>query len=270
MEEVSLHDHINPNEDAKAAPYELDEVRVNSEGENVRSWVDAYKKLMHQSVNNFHSLLASKSWRIIPDPFVSAEKNVLLFECDKNLSHGFYTLKAQAVLNVRPERLMFVIRDHNEDTRLPWDSEYVTACKELDNFQTDEGEIKVVTSTVKLPIPLVWPRYNLGIAWYGYDPKTRIYKYVFRSTQHRKHACPKESVSTIALIGVIIRTLESSSSPECELIIVAHVNPGNSFPPMIVNGYCKEWLRDRVRLYERVTKEWKKYYGSNGGGGKKN
>lgn len=264
MEEVS----INPNEDAKEAPYELEEMTPHhqtKEGENIGPWVDAYKKLMHMSINIFHSLLSSKSWKMIPDVFVDAEKNVLLFECDRNQSHGFYTLKTQAVLDVRPERLMYVIRDHNPDTRLAWDHQYVTACKELDNFKTSEGEIKVVTSTIDIHVPLIWPRYNLGIAWYGYDTKTRVYKYVFRSTQHRMYKCPKEAVNMIALVGVIVRTLEplEGRTPQCELIIVAHVNPGNSFPTTITNGICKEWLRDRVRLYEKVAGEgWHKYYGN--------
>jgi hypothetical protein len=121
-------------------------------------------------------------------------------------------------------------------------------------------------------------RFNLGIAWYGYDDKTESYKYVFRSTQHKLYKCPEGAVNVISLMGVFIKTLESSpeesqsplgllesdargSKRISELFIVVHVNPGNSFPSTIANGFCKEWLRDRVRLYEKVAGEgWQKYY----------
>jgi hypothetical protein len=271
MEEVSLYDddedhgeyQIDQNKEATPAPYELEEIQSPNEN---KAWVDAYKKLMHQSINSIHGLAVSKSWKLIPSAFIesSAFPSILLFECDRNAQHGFYTVKAQAVLNVRPERLAYVIRDHNPDTRLAWDSEYVESCKELDNFCTDEGEIKFVTTIVKTNIPFVHKRCNLGISWYGYDCKTQVYKYVFRTTQHKMHKAPKDTVATITLTGVFIRTLEKTEEgkPQCELIIIVHTNPGNSFLSSIANGICKEWLRERVSLYEKVTLQWDKYYAS--------
>lgn len=283
MEEVSLND------DATQAPYELEELelsrRVGKEGgeENNNAWLEAYKKLMNKSIQTFYSLLGSKAWKPILNTFIDSKLSsslypVFLFECDRNAAHGFYTLKAQAILNVRPERLMYVIRDHNPDTRLAWDSEYVKECKELDCYQTTEGEIKVVSTRVSMGgIPMLSDRFNMGITWYGYDDKTESYKYVFRSTQHKLHKCPSGAVNVISLMGVFVKTLiqneESASSLGLlesdnrlsrrisELFIVVHVNPGNSFPSTIANGFCKEWLRDRVRLYEKVAGEgWKKYY----------
>ena len=261
MEEVSL------NEDATAAPCELEELDTKKKED---AWLDAYKKLMHKSINTFYALLASKSWKPITNTFVDAKAvhPVLLFECDRNATHGFYTLKAQAVLAVRPERLMHVIRDHNPDTRLAWDNQYVKDCKEVDCLTTEEGDIKVVYTRVSTGIPLLADRFNLGIAWYGYDDKTKSYKYVFRSTQHKMYTCPKEAVNVISLAGVFIKTLEhpageSGGSRFSELFIVIHTNPGNSFPTTIANGICKEWLRDRVRLYEKVAGQgWHQYYGN--------
>jgi hypothetical protein len=253
---IPLEDHTDYNQEAQPAPYALDEeVRNNQNG--LEPWIEAYKKLMHTSIKNFHVLLLSRSWVALPQNFVDNNTPVQLFECDRNSSHGFYTLKAHAVLSVRPERLMYIIRDHNEDTRLKWDKEHTEACKELESFTTTEGEIKFVMSRVKTNIPLLSSRYNLGVSWYGYDRKTQIYKYVFRSTQHRHYKCPTDAVNTISLCGVIIRTLENK---QCELFIVVHVNPGNSFPSTLANGICKEWLRERVWLYERVARDWDKYY----------
>jgi len=256
MERVSLDDDEpipldSYNKAALPAPFTIDEQEQNN------PWLEHYKKLMHGSIKSFHTLLLAPAWVARPSHFVDSNpSSVQLFERDCNLKHGFYTLKAHAVLSVRPERLMFVIRDHNEATRLKWDSEHVEECKELECFKTEEGEIKVVMSRVKCNIPLLSSRYNLGISWYGYDRKTQCYKYVFRSTQHRNHQCPSDAVNTISLVGVLVRTLENK---QCELFIVVHVNPGNSFPSFIADT-CKAWLRDRVFLYERVTKNWDKYY----------
>lgn len=259
------------NDDATAAPYELEERKEDA-------WLDAYKNLMNKTIRTFYALLASKSWKPIADSFVDAKMRnpVLLFDCDKNTAHGYYTLKAQAILPVRPERLMFVIRDHNPDTRLAWDNQYVKDCKELDCFATEEGDIKVVSTRVTTGIPLLSDRFNMGIAWYGYDDKTQSYKYVFRSTQHKMHKCPKDAVNVISLMGVFVKTLDASEdttdpppllemkrSKISELFIVVYVNPGDSFPSTIANGICKEWLRDRVRLYEKVAGEgWETYYGN--------
>ena len=87
------------------------------------AWREAYEKLMNKSINTFYALLASKSWKLLDSP-----SPVLLFESDRNASQGFYTLKTQAVLKVRPERLMYVIRDHDPNARLAWDGEYVKQC----------------------------------------------------------------------------------------------------------------------------------------------
>lgn len=272
MESIPLSDiEDNYNRGATPAPYSIPEEEEDGGEKNpvkeaaaqqLAHWINAYKLLMSKSVRTFHAFLLSKSWRARAPPFVDDSSTptksiVRLFECDRNSSHGFYTVKAHAVLDVRPERLMYVIRDHNEETRLAWDSERVEACKELECFETPDGEIKVVMTRVKTGIPLVWPRYNLGIAWYGYDRHSQVYKYVFRSTSHRHYACPKDAVETICLAGVAVRTLERN---RCELIIVVHVNPGDSFPSAIADGVCKEWLRDRVYLYEKITKDWHKYY----------
>jgi hypothetical protein len=248
MEEVQLEEVREGGDQV-----DLEEITIQKD-----AWREAYEKLMNKSIITFYALLTSKSWKLIESP---SSSSVLLFESNKNTSQGFYTLKTQTVLKVRPERLMYVIRDHNSDTRLAWDGEYVKECQELDCFQTKDGEIKVVSTLIETGIPMLSPRFQMGIAWYGYDPKTESYKYVFRSTQHKMHKCPDDAVNVVSLIGVLVKTLRCEEKRISELFIVAHINPGNNFPSAIAHGFCKEWLRDRVALYNKVAGEgWSKYY----------
>lgn len=272
MDEIPLGEVDDYNKSATPAPYNIPEEEEDGGRNPIKAaaeaqmahWIEHYKMLMCKSVKTFHNFLMHTTWNarlcnLVDDARRASSTTIVrLFECDRNTSHGFYTLKAHAVLGVRPERLMYVIRDHNPETRLAWDGQYVEECKELESFPTDEGEIKVVTTRVNAHIPFIWPRHLLGVAWYGYDRQSQVYKYVFRTTQHRHYKCPKNAVETICLAGVAVRTLENK---QCELIIVVHVNPGNSFPSTIADGVCKEWLRDRVYLYEKITKEWDKWYG---------
>lgn len=233
---------------------DLEEITIQKD-----AWREAYEKLMNKSINTFYALLVSKSWKLIESS--SSSSSVLLFESNRNTAQGFYTLKTQAVLDVRPERLMYVIRDHNPDTRLPWDNEYVKESCELDCYQTKDGEIKVVSTLIETGIPMISPRFQMGIAWYGYDAKTECYKYIFRSTQHKMHKCPNDAVNVISLIGVLVKTLRCEEKRISQLFIVVHVNPGNNFPSGIAHGFCKEWLRDRVGLYNKVAGEgWSTYY----------
>jgi len=253
MEEVSL----DPNSPASVGPFSIAEAEADEASED---WKIAYHKLMHESVRTADVLFAAQAWKALDDNI-----EVQLSEANYGGSYGFYSLKAHALLEgVRGERLMHIIQDHESKTRLAWDSEHVTYVKVIEHVVVKQETIRVVQSQVNSGFPKVWPRSLLGIDWYGYDRKSRVYKYVFRTTQHRSVSTAKQqqTVAVIGTIGVIVRLVDrSSSSPRCELIIVVNINPGDSFPAFLANT-CKFWLRDRVLLYARVARDWNKYYGS--------
>jgi hypothetical protein len=105
----------------------------------------------------------------------------------------------------------------------------------------------------------------LGIEWSGYNRATRVYKYVFRTTQHRTVTPDPNCVAVIGLVAALIRVIEPA---RCELILVLHINPGNKFVDPLAT-MCKPWLRNRVELYRRVVEHWNDYYGPKGATGQK-
>lgn len=245
------------NQPATERPFDLEEDIKLSEASkaDIAAWLEAYQNLMQKSISQVHALLKTPHWRII-----EPAGRIQLYE--KSTKAGYHTIKVQAILKVRPERLMYVIKDHTPETRLPWDLAHVAACREWETFNGNADTqlaIKVVSSEIIMGTPLIWNRFLLGIQWSMFDKSTRTYKLVFRTTQHRFHKPKEGTVAVNALIGIVIRVFDDPN--QCELIIVTNANPGDSLPTVIVQK-CKEWLRARVELYERVTLEWDTFYGT--------
>lgn len=237
---------------------EENETKITSASkEDCLEWLNSYRKLLRVSIDQYHHILMKPNWIIIP----SAESTELV-QVYEILEPGsaYHTLKAVAVLSVRPERLMYVIRDHNEDTRMAWDSEYMVSCKELESFHLDtevSSLMRVVQSEVSMGIPLHSNRELLGIDWWRYDGDTKLYEYVFHTTTHRFFTCnTKKNTVVDALVGVTIRTLERG---QCELTMVVYANLGAGASFLIYNA-CRERMRERVHLYDRVVRNWNKYY----------
>lgn len=256
MEEVQ---DVDPNSPASAAPFSIVALTNHDDDDTVsENWKMAYHKLMQESVRTADVLFASPAWKAMDDNI-----EVQLSEANYGSSYGFYSIKAHALLEgVRGERLMHIIQDHDSKTRLSWDSEHLTFVKVIERVLVNNETIRVVQSQVNTGLPKIWPRSLLGIDWCGYDKKARVYKYIFRTTQHRSVSVTQQRQQTVAVIGtigVIVRLVERGSTPRCELIIVVNINPGDSFPGFLANT-CKLWLRDRVLLYARVAKDWNKYY----------
>lgn len=252
MEDVSVEFEdigIDPNKPATPPIHDLD-IQLPSQKPNP-AWHTEYKKLMNRSVLEAHSLLARRSWNLLTE-----SEHLNLYECDSS-NTSFYVLRAAGILPVRPERLFYVLKDYDVKTRSAWESR-VVQFSVVESFETTEGPIRVVQSEVQMGIPLVANRYFIGIDWSSYDAKTRSWKYVFRTTQHRLTRCPDDKVNVIALIACTVRQLEHRNQAELNMIV--HINPGNSLPSAIANS-CKVWLLERVRLYEQVAANWKQFYG---------
>lgn len=231
-------------------------------------WAQAYTKLMNLSIKQAHQLVVARGWSLLQNPQKSpstVEKGIILYDgyAGDGNCNSYYKLKVRGVFNVRPERLDYVIRDHNYETRSRWDREHLVACRQLETFSitdTDSSEaIDVVMSECKLNIPLVSNRACLGIQWHGFDPTTGVYKYVFRTTQHRLFRPDPHVVSVQGLAASFVRILDGEE--ECDFTMIVYCNIGDGFPLTVVDQWdMKEWLRKRVALYVHVAQNWDEYY----------
>jgi hypothetical protein len=220
--------------------------------EDSSAWSDAYQNLMENSINQFHTLLSYKTFKL-----VDTKDDACLYERENGMSHGFYTWKVTKIMNVYADRLLHVIKDFNKQTRMQWDSDQYENVDELETFITDHGQIKVYKSEEKYNLPLFWNRVYLGIGWKHFNKRTNTYKFVFRTTQHRLFKCTGKKVNVICLFGVIIRILDDPC--KCECIIINYINPGESVPTAVVNILRTRFF-ERIFLYEKVTKDWNLFY----------
>lgn len=215
------------------------------------AWLKAYKRLMGQSYQLLYNLLVSNDWEHIPPP--DASETVTLHQ--KASANGFFTLKAEGIIHGRIERIMYLNKDHNKETRLKWDNQDgVTDIELLETHKAPEGDLQVVRSVVELPTFM--KRISLGIMSHtktSDDTQTLV----FRTTVNPRFPVPADCVAVDAFSGVMIRDLKDG---RCKIVIVTYVNPGGWIPPAVVALY-KEKLRKRVHHLEQVVKDWNLYYG---------
>jgi hypothetical protein len=237
--------------------------------ENGIHWAQSYTKLMDTSIRQAHHMAVTKGWSLIDCRSTNSNPlNILLYDgysADGGVRANYYKLKVRGVFKVRPERLHYVVKDHNPETRSRWDKQHFVSCNQLETFCISETEsssenIHVVSSESKLNIPFAWNRACLGIQWSGFDEMTGVYKHVFRTTQHRLYRPAANVVQVQGLAATFIRVLDDDNE-ECDFTCVLHVNIGDSFPfAMVEQWNMKEWLRKRVELYVRVAQQWDMYY----------
>ncbi len=239
--------------------------RAAKDAKDSEIWRIEYIKLLRKSVMESNALIKSVTqddheWRLVCDP--STIGGIMFYERQTYQQSGYYTYSMHAVFDVRPERYLYVLRDHNWTTRKQWETtNYVTHVNDLGSFDMPNSQhpIRVVRSDVTLRIPLMWTRVLLGVDWYYYDADAAVFNYVFRTTQHSKHRCEADKVAVIALIGVVIRQL--TSKKQCEVRMVMQFNPGDSVSAIVVDK-MKMQLPERMRLYATVAAQWDKYYGT--------
>lgn len=257
MVEYNIRD---ANNDARpeAGPSFEDEIRMQEIAQtNTAAWRDSYFKLMDQSIKRFHMLVRMQKWVTIDPPAKCPHPHIALYEREHSPSQGYYTLKAEAILQCRAERIHYVIRDHNLETRMRWDDKHLVDIGQYESYMGRKENIDVVHSEVKLGIPGIANRYLLGIHWHGYNDDNDSYTYVFKSTCHSRYRCPNDKVNVLGLIGTVVRTFDNPL--QCHLVIAIHLNPGDQFPTLLASQ-LKEWLRDRVARYEYVVKNWNTFY----------
>lgn len=268
LDDIEMRSISNVNNEATPSTSDLpthDEMELASAANGLH-WAKSYRRLMDKSIRQAHHMASSRGWNLVEAP-ANCTSSLLLYESDFDAAN-YVKLKARGVFQVRPERLAYVIRDHNEETRSRWEPrETFVTCKQLETFSathSSEEDIHVVRSEHKLKhIPFAWNRSCLGIQWHGFDKDTGVYKYVFRTTQHRIFRNGPKTIAVQGIVGVFIRILETKDAalPECDFTLVMHVNIGDAFPQAAIEQFAmKEWLRERVELYVRVAQQWDTYY----------
>lgn len=241
MDEIPLDDIVPP--PPPQQPVNQDE-----------DWHQRYKTLIGTAIAYILQLALEDStkWSIV-EPL----ERIALFERPVNVD-GYCIFKVQGVVAGRADRYLYVIKDHDKDTRCPWDTD-VLHVQQLETYMSNEGNITVVRSTIKSPLPrIIAPRVLLGLQWTDYDTQLQTHKLVFCSAQHPFFKClPTEGVEADARIGIIIRQLDKG---QCELCMFVRVNPGGALGSLWIDRY-KEALRARIYLYESVVQAWSTYYG---------
>lgn len=224
--------------------------------EDTGAWQEAYVNLMRESVDLAHKLWKTpeQGWHFIL-PNTETER-VQLYERQYEKEH--YTLKMLCVLKGRAERYVHVMKDHNPDTRMKWDGNYVSAVQQHETFATESGPLHFISCLWNSGIPLVASRGIMGILWHGYDKLNRTFTIVFRSTQHRFFAIPQDAVPIKGLVAVFLKQLDAQQ--QVAVSCVVHVNPGAQLHSAIVHVFLQR-LRDRFLHYENIVHEWDTYYG---------
>lgn len=237
---------------------------ITAAQQDFSAWEAAYKRLMAKTIAYSHWLLTNKSWSMVgDDQFRLFEMEIPPNKVEFATKPGaaYHAVKVSGIMNVRADRVMYIIKDHDPDTRLSWDAEDMVSMQEMQTFKTDGGDIKVIQSEVRSPFPLMGNRILLGIQWVGYTAATRTHKLVFRTTTHWYYRVPAEQVAMDGMICVVVRALDSPvESPSCEVTLVSYMSLGGTVPGVFV-GLLKERLRLRFALYERIAKKWNHYYG---------
>ncbi len=225
-------------------------------------WHEHYKTVIGNAIRFSQRLAAERVWAIVEPPNAEQFDPVTLYErpVDKK---GFYGFKVAGIVQGRAERYYHVLNDHQKATRGKWDTEDVL--DDMEQFETycsTEGDITVVQSTIKSPVPLmVAHRFLFGVRWSAYNPKEKRHTIVFSTCDHPLIQMPQDGrVAAHAMLRADIQQLEDGNT--CMLGLHVHFHFGGS--PLglgiWVNKY-KERLRQRVYLYQKVVAEWDTYYG---------
>lgn len=173
--------------------------------------------------------------------------------------------RAHAVVNGRAERYIWAIKDHDRDTRLVWDRDSVESVQQLETYRPPEGDIDVVKCVVKSPHWAMSPRLLLGVQTTSYNAKDRTHIYAYQTSEHfyfSKHY--KETVHRNCVLVdkcMVFIWISPLKNNQCALKMIVCIDPGNLWAagPALHATYPAK-LRERIRLWERVVRDWKIYY----------
>lgn len=219
-------------------------------------WQDTYKRAIGYAYRDGIQWIESEQeWELVE---CERSKKVLLFQSRLNNSMW----KVTGVMRGAPfraDRLIYVIEDHDPDTRLQWDGACLSHVRQLETYRPPEGDIHVVKSHVKSPYPLLTSnRFLLGVQSHIFNSEFKTYTYVFTSAPHYFFKCPDTMTSVALTMCVWINPLTNG---DCEVKMALSIQPGRFWAAAPLLGSWYEQFRDRFALWERVVNDWETYYG---------
>lgn len=263
FEEIELNDDIKVQAPLpQAYPSRLmEEASKISGGE----WQDAYKRRVGETYQRGFALMEEdeEGWELLATNNEGAHP-ILLFERSAPNERIF---KVSTVVQGRGERFMWLLRDHDADTRLAWDARDVVSVQQLETYRPEEGDIDVVKCEVRSPYPLlVANRLLLGVQQVRYDASLNTHTYVYHTaphyyfTDHLKETVHRKCVLMPHLLVCV--WLSPMERGECRLKMIVCVNAGNmGIMSPLINATYPEKLCAQVLLWQRVVREWDTYYG---------
>lgn len=236
---------------------------------------DYYKRIVGETYQRGFALLQEDETNVLKWDLLTSQNEglhpVLLFERKpiegESTSPYKRIFKVSTVVKGRGERFMWVIRDHDKDTRLVWDSREISSVQQLETYRPQEGDIDVVKCEVRSPYPLLMSnRLLLGVQQVRYNPDFRTHTYVYHTafhyyySEHLKETIHKNCVLIPnVLVCVWLSPMEGG---ECRLKMVVCIDAGNLWASTpLVNASYPEKLCERILLWQRVVSEWDTYYG---------
>lgn len=273
MEEIPLSDMMTTTSAQKtvyappAQPHPnhlLEEASKISGGEWMKKYQQTLAKAYAQGARWLNEDCKDAAlWKLLEENEQTRQYPILLFERemgqgndDEDTFFSFpYIFRVESLVSGRAERYMYLFKDHNPETRLAWDSEWVKQVQQLETYRPAEGDLDVVKSHVSAGYRLYSDRFLLGVQSHSYTPATNAHVYTFKTEDHYYVQCPGNAVKADVLVFIWIKP---AGADICELKMAVGIQPnGISFG---LFGY-KEKLRQRVKLWERVVGEWDRYYG---------
>ena len=227
------------------------------------AWNEAYKNAMGVTIAQMLALAVSPHWELVDSPS-GGDETISLFEDVSDPS--FVCLKATGIVAGRADRFLYILKDHDPETRLAWDGKWFTRVQQLETYvNPEEGDLTVVASCLRSPVPMLFSdRSALGIQWTGYDSLLKTHKLVYTTVNHPIFKHPEGMARVHLSMLVVLREIDNDKKKkkkQTEITLVVKTGPPPPALSLIDLGGYKETIREQIHLFERVVANWAHYYG---------
>ena len=230
-------------------------------------WQEVYKRCMGETYQKAFALLEEppEAWSLLATNNEGVHP-ILLFERNDSLTPYARVFRLNTVVEGRGERFVWLLRDHDAETRLAWDATDVVSVQQLETYRPAEGDIDVVKCEVRSPYAmLVSNRLLLGVQQAQYNATLKTHTYVYHTaphyyfTHHLKETVHRKCTLVPHLLVCV--WLSPMEHGKCRLQMVVCVDAGSmSIMSPLINATYPEKLCAQVLRWQRVVREWDTYY----------